>query len=228
MAEFDRYANEYEQLLKDPVRDRFAGDSKFFYERKLDLIRRFFRQRGKDTANLSWLDVGCGQGDLLSLGKQHFRSVAGCDLSEEMLRYCEGLETRLQTSPEQLPFPDESFDLLTAVCVYHHVPPPQRLQLTKECTRLLKPGGVFAIIEHNPFNPMTQLIVKRAAVDVDAILLRSGEARKLMRSAGLAVAATDFFLYLPKGLYSKAAGLEHLLRPVPLGGQYTVWAERRS
>src|SRR5579864_4580295 len=36
--EFDRYSPSYEELLKDPIRDRFtAGESAFFHVRKRDL-----------------------------------------------------------------------------------------------------------------------------------------------------------------------------------------------
>ena len=42
--EFDRYSGSYEELLKDPIRDRFMGAGpQFFHVRKRDLIREHFR-----------------------------------------------------------------------------------------------------------------------------------------------------------------------------------------
>jgi hypothetical protein len=40
--EFDSYAREYSELLRDPVRDRFATTPLFFHQRKWGVIREFF------------------------------------------------------------------------------------------------------------------------------------------------------------------------------------------
>src|SRR5690242_19680368 len=120
-AEFDRYAHSYSELLRDPVRDRFSADGRFFHERKWMLIHEFLAERQLELASLSWLDVGCGAGDLLKLAGSHFRRAAGCDPTSEMIRSYGNLDIRQQPSPTELPFPDHSFDLITAVCVYHHV-----------------------------------------------------------------------------------------------------------
>ena len=66
---------------------------------------------------------------------------------------------------------------MTAVCVYHHVEPGDRAPLTAEIRRVLKPGGMLAIIEHNPLNPVTRAVVKRIPLDRDAQLLSAREAR---------------------------------------------------
>ena len=175
---------------------------------------------------MAWLDIGCGKGDLLTLGRPVFGRVAGCDVSAEMLASCEGFETRVQTSPAAIPYPAGSFDFVTAVCVYHHIPPEGRLAMTREAVRVLQPGGVLAIIEHNPFNPVTRLIVSRTPVDANALLLRASKSRRLLREAGLRAIQTRFFLYVPEPLYAAFNALEHALANVPLGGQYAVFARK--
>src|SRR5882724_8360309 len=125
-AEFDKYAATYEELLDDPIRNRFAPGSAFFFERKWMLIAAYFNRIGLRTSDTAWLDVGCGRGKLLRLGKPHFRAVAGCDVSAEMMTACKDLPVRKQEHIECLPFDDASFDLITAVCVFHHVLPEQR------------------------------------------------------------------------------------------------------
>ncbi len=144
----------------------------FFHLRKRDLVRQYFNARGVDTRGLRYLDVGCGKGELLSLLRDDFQQVAGCDPSPGMLSSSQGVETRVQEDLGKIPFADAAFDFVTAVCVYHHVPPSSRLTLTREAYRVLRPQGVFAIIEHNPYNPVTRLIVSRTPVDTDALLLR--------------------------------------------------------
>jgi len=223
---FDELSSSYDELLRDPLRDRFTGhEAMFFHRRKADLIRRFFRRRNTPTAGLRYLDVGCGKGELLNLLRSEFRQAAGCDVSAEMMSQISPvIETSLQDDAVRIPFEDGEFDLVTVVCVYHHVPPPSRRALTAEVERVLRPGGVFCVIEHNPLNPVTRLIVSRTPVDVDAILLSAREARGLSAGAGFTLLEQDYFLYFPQALYRYFSQVEALLSRVPLGGQYALFS----
>jgi SAM-dependent methyltransferase len=231
--EFDAFADRYDQLLRDPIRERFVGaDAQFFHARKYDLIRDFYGRRGTDTKGLAALDVGCGRGELLKLLRDEFAETAGCDLSREMLeggRVAEaGIEVRLQPSPTKIPFEDARFDLVTTVCVYHHVALHDRDALTAEVRRVLKPGGVFALIEHNPYNVATRIIVSRSPVDADAVLLRPVTARRLLERAGFRTLEHRYFLYFPKSVYHRCRNLERALGHVPLGGQYAFFCGLES
>ena len=221
-AEFDSYAAAgYRDLLHDPIRQKF-GESRFFFERKLKLLRALYEQYAGSTQAASWLDVGCGEGTLLHMGKTYFAAVAGCDISDGMIHHSQGLNVRKQLSPTQLPFADKSFDFATAVCVYHHVDVADRVSLTAEVSRVLKPHGLFCVIEHNPVNPITRLIVRRSPIDSHAQLLTARKTRSLAGAAGMGILATRYFLYFPERLYSIMAATEEMLAPLPLGGQYAV------
>jgi SAM-dependent methyltransferase len=227
-AEFDNLSASYEELLADPIRDRFTGaSSDFFHVRKRDLIRAYFKSRSVDTRKLTYLDVGCGKGELIKLLHTDFARVSGCDPSSGMMesgRLSEtGIEAHVQEDPAKLPFESARFDFVTAVCVYHHIPPVERAAMVSEISRVLKPGGVFAIIEHNPYNPATRLIVSRTPVDADAILLTSGESRNLLKQGRFRLDHLEYFLYLPEKFYRRAAWLEAVFKNVPLGGQYAVF-----
>jgi SAM-dependent methyltransferase len=224
--EFDQIAASFEEWRRDPIHDFFNTSTRFFYERKLFLIEAFFRSRRQSTASLSWLDVGCGHGDLLRLGAAGFDSVTGCDVSAEMINGCRDLDVRLQSDAVVLPFPNSCADFITAVCVYHHVPPAARHALTAEVHRALKPNGVFAIIEHNPWNPVTQITVRRSPIDTDAILLRSGEAASLMKAVGLRLICRQYFLYLPEAVYYRVPWVESCMAKIPFGCQYAVFGEK--
>lgn len=222
-AEFDNYAKHYSALLEDPLRDRFAN-SDFFCTRKLILIREFFHRFGLDSEQSSWVDIGCGQGNLLRLGKAEFGLSTGCDVSPAMLRGCEGLRVLCQEQDDVLPFADGFADFATAVCVYHHVPLSKRSALTREVARVLKPGGTFCIIEHNPVNPVTRMVVKRSPVDVDARLLGIRDTRRLLEEQHFRIAWEQYFLFLPEVLYRRIGIAESCLGRLPLGGQYAVFA----
>ncbi len=228
-AEFDDYAASYRQLLSDPLCDRFASGSQFFVFRKWELLKRFLFTRKLPLSEQKWLDVGCGFGDLLRLGKSLFRQGSGCDVSCEMLSRAPDLDVRLQNRPDTIPYESETFDLVTAVCVYHHVvSEDMRAALTVEIKRVLKPGGVFCLIEHNPLNPMTRFIVRRTPVDANARLLGLAESTQMLKVAGMNVIGKEVFLYLPEMLYKRFSSLESALRNVPIGAQYALFAEKVS
>jgi ubiquinone/menaquinone biosynthesis C-methylase UbiE len=224
--EFDSYAPEYRDLLQDPIRDRFANGSQFFHRRKARLIQDFLARQNVSTASMAWLDVGCGQGELLKLAESSFGRSVGCDPSAKMMETCAGIEMFEQPSPTELPFPDRSFDFITAVCVYHHVPREQRTALTESIHRVLKSGGIFCLIEHNPLNPVTQIIVRRCPVDSDAELLTASTASRLMRSADLEIVETAYFLYLPERVFNRIGWIERYLCNLPVGGQFAMFSRR--
>jgi SAM-dependent methyltransferase len=223
---FDNYAGNYAELIRDPIREKFADNSRFFFERKIQVIRRFFEQLRIPLETMDWLDVGCGQGDMLRVGKPFFKSATGCDPSKGMLESCTGLQVRVQESLDKLPFDGAAFDFVTAVCVYHHVSYDARPRLTREVLRVLKPGGIFCVIEHNPWNIATRVIVSRTPVDADANLLSPRETRRMLSAVGSKVRATRYFLLFPESLYLHVSAIEEMLSLVPLGGQYSVFAQK--
>jgi SAM-dependent methyltransferase len=225
-TEFDQYAGAYPELLRDPIRDRFANRSQLFHERKLALILDFLARHNIAPEKLSWLDVGCGGGDLLDLGASKFQRAVGCDPSVKMAERCASAEVFTQTSPTELPFSDSSFAFVTAACVYHHVSRESRHALTTSIYRVLEPNGIFCMLEHNPWNPITQLIVKRCRVDQDADLLTSSQAVKTMQASNFDVLETSYFLYFPERIFHRARWLEGFLRRWPLGGQFAIFGRK--
>lgn len=226
--EFDRYASSYAELLDDPVRNRFTRDPLHFHRRKWILIQRLLKRVGVRSESLTWLDVGCGRGELLELAGKYFAEAIGCDPSCKMLPQSSSFSTHVQRSLIELPFDHCSIDIVTAVCVFHHIHGTDRGLLLDEIRRVLRPGGLLCMIEHNPWNPVTRLIVKRCPVDVDAELLSAGETGRLLNSAGFRPLALDYFLYLPEKIFSKFSAVERLLTKVPLGGQYALLSRYRK
>ncbi|NLB52451.1 MAG: methyltransferase domain-containing protein [Syntrophomonadaceae bacterium] len=93
----------------------------------------------------SLLDVGCGSGTLLAMIKKEFPDIqaAGIDLSEKMIAQAKmllGSDILLQAGDvDQMPWPDNTFDLLVCNASFHHYPDPQRS--LQEMQRVLKPQG---------------------------------------------------------------------------------------
>lgn len=226
--EFDRYACAYDELLTDPARDHFAQDPLHFHKRKWIIMQRLLKRAGADASSLRWLDVGCGRGELLGLAGGHFAQSMGCDPSVAMLSACAPFKVYQQRSFIQLPFESASVDFVTAVCVFHHVHGEARAKLVDEIRRVLTPGGLCCVIEHNPWNPVTRAIVRRCPIDVDADLLTPRIAHALLHAADFASLTTDYFLFLPEQLFWRWSLLETAFAAIPLGGQYALLGRART
>lgn len=222
--EFDRYAPSYAELLDDPLRNRFARDPIHFHWRKWLVIDGLLQRASVLLSAQRWLDVGCGRGELLELAGGNFSQAVGCDPSVGMLPAHTSFKTYQQPSLVKLPFEDNSFDFVTAVCVFHHVHGKDRALLANEIRRVLSPGGWCCIIEHNPWNPVTQLIVRRCPVDADAELLTARQAGSLLNESGFKPVNLEFFLYFPERLFHVLSAAERVLSKLPLGGQYALLA----
>ena len=128
-------------------------------------------------------------------------------------------------SPGPLPFRDESFDTITVSCVFHHIIPADRGAVARDLVRVLKPGGLLAVFEHNPWNPLTRMIVSRCALDENAILLTAGECRNLWLRAGTVSCGVAFFLFFPPR-WKVLWPVEDVLAWLPAGAQYVIHARR--
>jgi SAM-dependent methyltransferase len=223
--EFDQFASSYTELLADPITNRFARDPIHFHRRKWLLIQRLLKSAGVTPETQRWLDVGCGQGELLELAGRNFAQAAGCDPSAAMLPSNSSFKVYEQTSQVKLPFDDHSFDFATIVCVLHHVHGGDRTLLTNEIRRVLCPGGLCCIVEHNPLNPVTRTIVNRCPVDVDAELLTARNASRLIEASGFIALRTDYFLCFPERVFAIFSAVERMLSKLPLGGQYALLAQ---
>lgn len=82
------------------------------------------------------------------------------------------------------------------------------------------------MIEHNPWNPITQFIVRRCRVDKDAHLLTASQAARLARGAGLDMIEASHFLYLPERMFRRMKWIEDSLRFFPLGGQFGLFCRK--
>jgi ubiquinone/menaquinone biosynthesis C-methylase UbiE len=155
-----------------------------------------------------------------------FGRICGADVSAASIAQARIRNPEVQYEAyggETLPYDSAAFDLSIAICVLHHVLPAQRVGFLREMRRVVRPGGLVCLIEHNPLNPLTRLAVARCEFDRDAVLLHAGRTRALMADAGLHDARSHYFLLLPSAA-PLARRVEHSLRRIPLGAQYVASA----
>jgi ubiquinone/menaquinone biosynthesis C-methylase UbiE len=98
----------------------------------------------RDPGKTVFLDVGCGTGlNCAVLSK--FGKVFGADSSPQALAFGDSrhIENLVLSKAEDLQFPDEMFDVLTAMDVLEHT--DNDLTALKEMWRVTKPGGTLIV-----------------------------------------------------------------------------------
>lgn len=108
----------------------------------------------KKLSNISYhsaLDLGCGTGEMIRLILEQDRNkkLTGIDLSEKMLEVAkEKLKdkaTFILGDSEQLPFPENTFDVVFCNDSFHHYPAPEKV--LAEIQRVLKHKGTFIMCD---------------------------------------------------------------------------------
>lgn len=223
---FDRYRSNYRDVVQSSI--DFSGlPHSFFMRAKADLLRELIAQRfGTDKPEM--LDVGCGVGSFHPLLRGMVSRLSGIDVSSDIIAQARAANNNVDYRDFDgidFPFEDASFDLVTAVCVIHHVPPNRWANFVREMYRVVRPGGLVCVIEHNPLNPLTRLAVSRCEFDQGAVLLGAGRTLELMSKAGLGEIGTRHFLLLPWEA-KPARRIERALGCLPLGAQYAAFGTR--
>lgn len=132
---YDEFAEWYE-------RDRHRGYHRLIDDLQVDLLRGVVRDRDV-------LEVGCGTGLLLERVESLANEARGIDISPGMLEQAKqrGLDV-VQGCATELPFDDESFDVVFSFKVLAHIEEIE--QALAECSRVVRPGGQLFLEFYNP------------------------------------------------------------------------------
>lgn len=131
---YDLYADSYEKDYE--YLNSFENDA---------VLKALGNLKGKKV-----LDVGCGTGRLIRFMIESGAEVSGVDISEGMLKIARKNFPEIEffkTEVENLPFEDNSFDLVVAVFVIVHL--KDLNGFFSEVYRILKDGGIFILTNIN-------------------------------------------------------------------------------
>lgn len=221
-AEFDEYAEIYDEALQQGI--GVSGENRdFFAQGRIAWLARCLHQMRESPKRV--MDYGCGTGIstplLFNLVGAH--TVLGTEISAKAL---EVAKKRYHADNTQFFLfedyqPSAEMDLVFCAGVFHHIPLDKRKAALSYIHRALKPGGLFACWENNPWNPGTRYVMSRIPFDRDAKTLTPPEARGLLEAGGFKILQTDFLFLFPKALRWFRAIEPHISR-LPLGAQYQV------
>jgi SAM-dependent methyltransferase len=225
-AEFDAFAEEYLRIHSGNI--KITGEKpEFFAEQKICEAKRRLNIEGKSLESYTQvLDFGSGIGNSIPFLHTAFPNadIIAADISERSLfisasRFPNFAKTLLLD--KNIPREDYSFDFAFSACVFHHIDHTEHQFWLKEIFRVLKPGGYFAIFEHNPWNPLTRHAVSTCAFDKNAVLITRHQMIQIIEKSGFRVAQSGYTLFFP-GPLRRLRWMERRLGWLPLGGQYMV------
>ena len=226
-AEFDAVADHY--LAQHRANIAISGEEPdFFAEYKIADLAALVSERGREARRV--LDFGSGVGNSVPFFRKHFNGCAlTCgDVSARSIEIAKarypGDETYLLIDDE-IPLPSQSQDVVFSACVFHHIVHDQHHKWLTELRRVTRPGGLLAIFEHNPLNPLTVHAVNTCPFDVNARLILGRTMRKRAVAAGWTHARVDYRLFFPSALKALRP-IEPYLAWLGLGAQYRMSAWR--
>ncbi len=119
-------------------------DGRFTFKFKTMLLETVRIESGNDV-----LDIACGNGRLLNMFAERYSfNGYGTDISVKMIEQAKLLNPSMHFSTgncEQIPYADNTFDVITVCAAYHHFPYVDNF--CREAYRLIKKGGIIYIAE---------------------------------------------------------------------------------
>lgn len=108
--------------------------------------------------NTKILDLCCGAGQTTKFLVQKSNYVTGLDVSPVALNRAKNNvpeATYVEGLAQNIPLPDSQFDLVHTSSALHEMTTPELEQIFQEVYRVLKPGGVFTLVDfHQTKNPL--------------------------------------------------------------------------
>ena len=172
----------------------------------------------------SALDVGAGTGLLAERLSDLGLGVVALDPFPQMLGQLRQRRPDIETvvaHGDDIPFPDDVFDLTYSVAVMHHIAEPSQLRRTlSEMVRVTRPGGRILVWDHNPLNPYWSLLMRRVPQDTGAErLVPLPELAAGLQEAGADILCTERLglmpEFVPRWLLGPAAAIERAVEATP-------------
>jgi SAM-dependent methyltransferase len=113
-----------------------------------------------------YLDIGCGTGKKTKLLAQFLNiskdNTYGADIPSWGPYQSDKSELPFHFSyieNNKLNYPDNTFDFISCILTLHHIPNNKLNPFIKEIKRILKPSGLFILIEHNALTDYDKMLI---------------------------------------------------------------------
>jgi ubiquinone/menaquinone biosynthesis C-methylase UbiE len=209
---FDAIAGIYDDVFPPHIIEHYL-------RRRASYVLRYAATQGQSA-----LDVGAGTGLLAERLSDLGLGVVALDPFPQMLGQLRQRRPDIETvvaHGDDIPFPDDVFDLTYSVAVMHHIAEPSQVRRTlSEMVRVTRPGGRILVWDHNPLNPYWSLLMRRVPQDTGAErLVPLPELVTDLREAGAEIVRTERLglmpEFVPRWLLRPAAAFERTVEATP-------------
>jgi SAM-dependent methyltransferase len=228
-AEFDLLADDYQAQHRANI--AVTGERpEYFAKYKIADLAALVKERGLAAGQV--LDFGSGIGNSLPFFRKYF-PVSQLSCADVSMRSMDIAQSRFPGKEayvhidSSIPLPARSQDIVFSACVFHHIPHEEHGHWLAELLRVTRPGGLLAIYEHNPLNPLTVRAVNTCPLDVNARLIGGGPMCGRAMTSGWEDARVDYKVFFPS-LLRFMRPLERHLNWFGLGAQYRMTARRSA
>ena len=210
---FDQYSNDYKHYISDSI-EKFDKDLSYYHQSKISITKDRAIQNPKNI-----LDFGCGVGTMIPHMKKEFKKskIYAFDESKDSLK---ALKKRYPfVSCLKKIDGNLKFDLIFLSGVIHHIDEKIRKKILKKIYSSLSLNGRLIIFEHNPYNPLTNIVVKNCEFDRDAQLIKKKDLINICEDVSFKIDDSAYVYFFPTSM-KKFKVLEKYLEWFFLGAQY--------
>lgn len=221
MTQFDEVADIYDEHLKELLG---GSDIEKYAEYKIQLAKIV---SNKNHGKL--LDFGCGTGRSFPYLLKYFPNmeIYGCDVSEKSINLAKKYvkEDNLFVNDTLKTLSSKGkMDIVIAACVFHHIPPEERIDWINAVVDILNKQGMFFIFEHNTKNPMTKKIILDSRNLIDDInwMLSHEQLVKMANKIPNSKVIWDGYTLFSPWRTKYTTNIERILKWLPIGAQHCV------
>lgn len=144
------------KILKNHIESTYSVNESRIYSRINDITPYLDRYVKNNYIEIAYLDVGAGEGKITSEVSKylHLDKSKAWAIDVIPIKSDEYISTTLSTS-EFIPFNDTTFNLITVFMAAHHF--MNLPKMFSEISRVLKPGGILIIREHDLNTPNNKI-----------------------------------------------------------------------
>lgn len=145
--EKDNVLDVYQKIHHEFSQTRNRQSEWYHVRRFLEFCHQDHIKKQEKAHHIHMLDAGCGNGRNMILSKKIWSGFRPYGID-----FCENFVNEVQykgypcihSSILNMPFPEQTFDVVISIAVIHHLSTMERrVQAIEECFRVLKPGGHF-------------------------------------------------------------------------------------
>lgn len=126
--------------------DYYQERIKYYSKKHMIKYIKYFLKKNE----IKWLDIGCGLGYFVKEAVEEGVDCYGIDISEYAVKNAIIKDRIKLGSITNIPFGDETFDVVSAFDVIEHIHPKDTEKAFSEIYRVLKKGGYLIMTTPNP------------------------------------------------------------------------------